>query len=252
MASAYLIRLGKVKGKNGVLIALKHNKRVFQRESGARLNIDPLKTDLNYALTENESPEAISKKAEYLIFDAGIRNVRKNAVMAVEVLFSLPIKWHQHDSKDFFIDCFNWVKMTFSGELLSFDVHLDESAPHAHALILPLVEGRMKGSDMVGNKANLIRLVDSFYSKIAIKYGMVKPIKSKPSANMLLTLEQSILEALKNDSVLKSIIWSVVRDKIKQDPVSFAQILSISSSGKENVKSFVDFKRSKGRGRFVK
>ena len=174
MNSSYLLRLGKIKGKNGILVALKHNKREFQRESGARLNIDPSRTKLNYSLTTNQTSEEISKNADLLIFNAGIKAIRKNGVMAVEILFSLPVQWHQYHTNDFFLDCFKWVGKNFLGELLSFDVHLDEHAPHAHAVILPLVDGRMNGSDMVGNKTNLKRLLDLFYLEVGIKHGLVK------------------------------------------------------------------------------
>jgi hypothetical protein len=68
--------------------------------------------------------------------------------------FSLPIDRHTQDTKPFFTYCPNWIKKTFAGELLSFDVHLGESAPHAHAVILRLIDGKMQGRDMVGSAGN--------------------------------------------------------------------------------------------------
>jgi len=38
--------------------------------------------------------------------------------------------------------------------LLSFDVYLDESAPHVHALILPLLNGKMNGNEIMDGKGN--------------------------------------------------------------------------------------------------
>ena len=40
MASSHLLRLGTIKGKHGVLVAIKHNKRTLQNERGASANID--------------------------------------------------------------------------------------------------------------------------------------------------------------------------------------------------------------------
>ena len=40
MAASHLIRLGAIKGKSGVLEALKHNKRTLQAERGAGSHID--------------------------------------------------------------------------------------------------------------------------------------------------------------------------------------------------------------------
>ena len=105
---------------------------------------------LNYALTEPDSAEAIDRHAKVLMVQSGIDQPRVNQVMAVEIIFSLPIDRHQQDTRPFFKDCFEWVKQHISGVLLSFDVHLDESAPHAHALILPLVDKQNTGQQDYG------------------------------------------------------------------------------------------------------
>ena len=128
MAASQLLRLGTIKGKNGVLEALKHNKRELQAERGADAHIDATRTPLNYCLAGDSTPSAIATHAKVQMVKAGIETPRKNGVMAVEVLFSLPIDRHQQDTKPFFADCLAWLNNTFAGELLSFDVHLDESA----------------------------------------------------------------------------------------------------------------------------
>ncbi len=134
---------------------MKHNKRTLQAERGAGANIDPLRTSLNYALTRAYTAEQIDRYPKVLMVKAGIDKPRKNGVMALEVIFSLPIDRHQKDTRLFFKDCLQWVKKNIPGELLSFDVHLDESAPHAHTLILPLVNNKMKGNEIMGGKGNL-------------------------------------------------------------------------------------------------
>ena len=252
MASSHLFRLGKLKGKNIVLVALKHNKRTLQNERGAELNIDATRTYLNYALHGLDTPENIAIHANVQIAKAGITSLRKDAVMGIEVIFSLPIDRHQQDTKPFFKDCYEWVKKTFAGELLSFDVHLDEAAPHAHAIILPLVDDKMRGRDMVGDKGNLMRLINLFHAEVAKLYGLSRSDKKRLSKADKGTLENEVLKRLKGDSVMNSCVWAVVRDAIKQDPMPFAQILSISSPAKANIKSFVDIKRSYGKGTFIK
>ncbi|NBQ69368.1 MAG: hypothetical protein EBU46_11280 [Nitrosomonadaceae bacterium] len=172
MAGSHLFRMGTVKGKNGVLNALKHNKRTLQAERGAGANIDSFRTPLNYSLTEQDSAEAIDRHAKVLMVQAGIDQPRVNQVMAVEALFSLPIDRHQQDTRPFFAHCFEWVKQHIPGVLLSFDVHLDESAPHAHALILPLVDNKMQGNKIMGGKGNLVRLINLFHAEVARHYGL--------------------------------------------------------------------------------
>lgn len=253
MASSHLIRLGAIKGKNGVLAALKHNKRELQSERGATLHIDVTRTPLNYALAGNDTPANISTHAKIQMLKAGIEKPRINAVLAVEVIFSLPIDRHQQDTKPFFADCLAWVNKTFEGELLSFDVHLDESAPHAHAVILPLVDGKMQGNAMIGNTGNLMRLINLFHRQVAHLYGLSKSDRRRLSSTDKQSLEREVLTRLKADSVMQSSVWACVRDAIHKDPLPFAQLLSVNLSPARpiKVKSFLDHLRSKGKGSFI-
>jgi hypothetical protein len=162
MAASHFFRMGKVKGKAGILNAAKHNKRTLQAERGAGANIDALRTSLNYSLTDQATAEQVDRTAKVLMVQAGIDKTRINQVMALEIIFSLPIKRHKQDTRPFFHDCMDWTKQNIPGVLLSFDVHLDESAPHAHALILPLVDGKMNGHKIMGGKGDLIRLINRF------------------------------------------------------------------------------------------
>ena len=252
MAASHLIRLGAIKGKSGVLEALKHNKRTLQAERGAGANIDVTRTPLNYCLTDPSTPEAIATHAKVQMVKAGIDTPRKNQVMAVEVLFSLPIDRHSQDSKPFFADCLAWVKQTFAGELLSFDVHLDESAPHAHAVILPLIAGKMQGNSLIGGKGNLMRLINLFYSELATRYGLAKAASKHLNANDKHSIERQVLTRLASDSAMQSSVWACVRDAIHKDPMPWAQMLSIvPDKTLHKAKSFVDHKRSHGKGSFI-
>lgn len=252
MAGSHIIRLGAMKGKNVILEALKHNKRKLQAERGANGNIDAKKSDLNYSLTENQTPEQIDRHAKILITSSGIDSLRKNQVMGVEVVFSLPVDRHTQDTRQFFSDCFEWVKTTYKGILLSFDVHLDESAPHAHAVILPLVEGRMQGSKMIGGTGDLRKIINKFHQDVAKHHGLSRNESKRLSEHDKQNLSKLVLNHLKTDTVMKSAIYTCVRDLIFKDPLPFAQALSITPNAKKIVtKSFVDHKRSKGRGSFV-
>lgn len=253
MAASHLLRLGTIKGKSGVLDALKHNKRTLQNERGASANIDVSKTSLNYSLTESDTPENTALNAKVLMLKTGIETPRINQVMAVEVVFSLPIERHEQDTAPFFADSKGWLLKTFAGELLSFDVHLDESAPHAHALILPLIDGRMQGSKLMGGKGNLMRLINLFHKEVAHKYGLSKSDRKRLNAMDKQKLERLVLSRLRGDAALQSSVWACFRNAIHNDPLPYAQMLSISldKTATKTSKSFVDIKRSKGRGSFV-
>lgn len=252
MAASYIIRLKAMKGKSVILDALKHNKRTLQIEHRASGNINVANSHLNYSLTGINTPEQISTHAKVQMIRNGIDKPRINQVMGVEVVFSLPIDRHTQDTRKFFIDCFEWVKLSFKGELLSFDVHLDESAPHAHAVILPLVEGKMQGSAMIGGTGNLKRLIKNFHQDVARQHGLSRNESKRLSETDRQSLSRNVLNRLKTDSAMQSIVWGCFRDLIVKDPLPFAQTLSIKPSIKTHKsKSFVDHKRSRGKGSFV-
>lgn len=253
MATSQLLWLGSINGRNGVLVAMQHNKRTLQNERGASANIDVTRTLLNYSIASDATPEAIALHAKMEMLKAGIETPRINGVMAVEVLFSLPINRHKQDTKPFFADCHAWVLKSFEGELLSFDVHLDESAPHAHAVILPLINGKMQGSNLKGNRGNLKRLNNLFHEQVAHKYGLSKSERTHLNSEDRQAIEKLVLTRLKADGVMQSCVWPCVRDAIHKNPLQFAQLLSIElvTKGMNKTKSFVDHKRSKGKGSFI-
>lgn len=252
MPSSHLLRLGKIKGENGVLVALKHNKRTLQNERGASANIDAARTSLNYSLASDATPEAIARHAKVEMLMAGIEKPRKDQVRAVEIVFSLPIDRHSQDTRPFFTACYGWVLGNFAGELLSFDVHLDESAPHAHAVILPLIEGKMQGRDMVGNTGNLMRLINKFHTDVARHFGLSRSDRKRLSAMEKVTIERLTLTRLQGDPVMLSSVWPCVRDAIHNDPIPFAQALGIEvKPSKIKSKSFVAIMTSKGKGQLV-
>lgn len=249
MASSHLLRLGTIKGKNGVLVAMQHNKRTLQSERGAGANIDAARTSLNYSITSDASPEAIAMQAKMQMLKANIEP-RKNQVMAVEIVISLPIDRHAQDTKPFFKDCYSWVMQTFECEMLSFDVHLDESAPHCHAVILPLINGKMQGRKLMGDKGNLMRLINKFHIEVARHYGLSRSDRARLTNTDKQTIEKLVLTRLKTDAVMQSSVWACFRDAIHKDPLPYAQMLSIqmplTTQGK--TKSFVQIMTSKGKG----
>lgn len=249
MAASHLIRLGTIKGKNGVLVAMQHNKRTLQSERGASANIDATRTSLNYSIASDDNPEAIAQHAKIQMLKANIEP-RKNCVMAVEIVISLPIDRHEQDTKPFFNDCYEWIKKTFAGELLSFDVHLDESAPHAHAITLPLIDGKMQGRKLMGDRGNLMRLINLFHTDVARHYGLSRSDRARLNNADKQSIEKLVLTRLKGDAAMQSSVWACFRDAIHNDPLPFAQALSIAAPVKYvKRKSFVEIMTSTGRGK---
>lgn len=240
---SHFFRVGKVKSvKGGLLAALKHNKRTLPES-------DTANSANNFALAGDKRPEELYEEVKMRMAEYGITKLRKNAVEAIEVIFSLPSNRLGKDHGNFFLDCMEWTKQNFKGWLISFDIHLDEGAPHAHALILPLVEGRMIGSDMVGYKGNLERLRKSFHGNVGCYYGLARFDGRKLSQSEKLALSEKIFDAIKDDSVMLSSVWPVIKELIRFKPELFAEVLSLKVDLPLPNKSFAQIMTAKGRGK---
>ena len=178
MSHVHVLRIGRLTGKGIILAAAKHNLREIQAERGAGSNIDPLRTKLNYVLQGHATAANVAASAQALMDSAKVNPLRKDAVRGLEIIFSLsPLSAIEHGK--FFPDCVAWTERYFQVPILSATVHLDESAPHCHVLLLPLVDGRMIGSSLFGNRAKLQALQADFHALVGQGYGLARQATQK-------------------------------------------------------------------------
>lgn len=225
MAASQYMRQQSVKKKT-FMAALKHNKREIQSERGSNSNIDPLRSHLNYSLSGVRTAKEIAEHAKKLQDEGKVTNHRSDRVEAVEIVFSLPVNF-AGDHKAFFLDCLAWVQRHFHAPLLAFDVHLDEAAKHAHCLLLPLVNGDMNGSEILGKRNAIKQRQASFFKEVAGPHGLLPP-KEKPKGVHKANLEHAVLMELQRDAAMKSKVWPVIRDDIHANPTAYAERLGIS------------------------
>ena len=252
MSASGFFKMQKLKGAGKVLAASRHNKRLIQAEQGADSHIDAARICLNLSLHGPDSPEAVARQAKDCMAAAGVRPQKKNAVLALEHLFSLPANT-DIDLKAYFSDCVHWVARNFGGldNVLSADVHLDESAPHLHVLLLPLIDGRMNGSDLFGNRQRLLFLQNDFHAAVAGRYGLVKaPARLHGQAKN--KTAQTVLNHIHatSDTALTSALWPLIRDWIARDPVACAQVLGleVTKTADKPQRSMAQIFTSKGKG----
>lgn len=233
MSGAAFLRIKKLKGGGIITVAARHNRRVIQAEIGASGSIDPTRSHLNETLRGSATADAVGQLAKDLMAAAGVGKLRKgtgrnSAVIGIEVVFSLPPD-HKLDDRAYFLDCCAWTTIWFEGApILSADIHRDEAAPHCHVLLLPLIDGRMDGSNLVGNKPKFLKMQKDFHDKVASKYGLRKaparlsgPAKQSASAAVIKRLRET------GDTALKSAAWATIRDKIENDPAPFLMAMGI-------------------------
>jgi hypothetical protein len=250
MSGAAFMRLEKLKGGGIWSKAARHNRRTIQAELGASGHIDATRSHLNITLMGPATPEEVARLAKAKMTEAGITKDRKNGVLGVELVFSLPTN-HELDVIEYFTDCAHWAGAAFGGlnNIISVDIHRDEAQDHAHVLLVPLIDGRLRGSDAIGGKRNMSELQAKFYKDVASGFGFSKP-RSKLSGHHKAHITRQVLEKLRFDPAAKSAAWAVIRDSVKLDPMPYALALDIdTTTPAKPSKTMTQIFTSTGKGR---
>jgi hypothetical protein len=115
------------------------------------------------------------------IAEAGIAQLRKNGVLAFEVVLSAsPEFWnikHKDDGKisvkspeehqKWVKQSINWLKKEFGNNLVNVHLHMDEKTPHFHALVVPIDEkGKLNCRDFLGGREKLSKMQDRYSESI--------------------------------------------------------------------------------------
>ena len=251
MSGAGFLRIEKLKGGGIIAVAARHNKREIQAEAGGSKSIDPARSHLNFSLAGPDTADVVAHLAKDLMKAAGIVKLRRDAVQGIEAVFSLPANT-AIDPRAYFADCMAWAEGYFGGaaNLLAFDVHMDEAAPHAHALILPMVDRQLNGSDLYGGPAKLKAMQSLFHEKVAKLHGLRKAparlageAKCKAAGQVLAHLRAT------GDAALQSLAWPIIRGAIEADPAPYLLALGlVAEQAQKTIKPFVDYVTSKGKG----
>lgn len=228
------VSLSRVGGRKPctLLWAARHNLREEQEKRGGRAHIAADRTHLNEVLAGPHDAKAVVILARGLMVGAGVdvESLRRDYVQAIELLFSLPAG-HSLDEGDYFSSCMEWTAHRFGPDnILSAVIHRDESAPHCHVLVLPLLEGRMAGGDLKRVPA-VAAMTDSFFDEVGQRYGMSRG-SPRLTAVQRRTLAKSVLEKLNatRDPCLGSPAWQAIRDAIEAKPQLFAVALGVNLS----------------------
>lgn len=225
-----LVRLksinNKPQGKGSLAIALKHNMRQLKESETA--SYDATLSHLNFSLlAQPKTSEVVVGIAKQHMQDRGYRPTRKDSVVAVEGLFSLRQVVDVSDLTDYFGSCAMWLAERMQGLLLSAEVHLDESMPHCHAVVmLPLVNGGRSGSKFIGDKRQLGEHVADFHAKVASRYGLKTPQPNLSRAETMVASRfvHRYIDA-EDEPAGRSVFWPFISRCIDRAPMDAAVYL---------------------------
>lgn len=249
MSAASFLRVQKLNGAGIIRTAGRHNLREIQAELGASGSIDATRTHLNQTLVGPATSADVAQLAKNLMQAAGVASLRKNAVTGLELVSSLPPN-HQLDDVAYFTDCLTWAQAHFNCPVLSATIHRDEAAPHLHILLLPLVDGRLRGHQVMGGPAQIMAMQKSFHETVAAKYGLRKApprltgtAKHAAAALVLARLRET------GDSALRSDLWPSIRACIENSPQTFLEALGLVTEAKtKKARTMAQIFTSKGKG----
>ncbi len=233
------IGLSKLGGRKPCTLtgAAKHNKRELAQELETRGSIDGDRVSLNYSITVTVNAAGVVAKALQLMESIGTNpdKMRRDYCQAVEIVFSLPAET-AIDTQRYFADCFTWCCLRFGAEnILSADVHLDESTPHCHALIAPIQSGRWVGGKVI-DRTNTKALQVSFAQQVASIYGlkMVERLTGKRKGDAV----AMVLKHIENNDrgLLQSSAWVAIKQAIEHNPAPFIVAMGIELAYKPQAK----------------
>jgi hypothetical protein len=227
MSNVFFLSIKKQKPKGIIRASARHNTREMYLYTKPPVSIDSSKSHLNVILRGAATAQEVNAYANQLMKNAGITKIRSNAVRCIEVLFSLPFNT-QLSVVEYFSACVVWAGQYFSGEenILSAIIHMDETNPHCHVLLLPIKNNQLKGSEMFGKLGNLFAMHKSFAKEVTSKYQLTTTLDRATVAEKreLATRVRGVLKK-RNDVVLTSPIWELVKIDIERNPVRYVAAL---------------------------
>jgi hypothetical protein len=90
VSAAGFLRIKKLTGSGIIGKAARHNRRTVQTEYGSNERIDQARSHLNQTIHGPVSADAVVQLSKDLMAAAGVTVLRKDAVMGLEVIVSLP------------------------------------------------------------------------------------------------------------------------------------------------------------------
>ena len=229
MSAAYLSVKGLNSGVAHPYTALRHNLREIQAELGADSHINPRRTHLNQVIYGHSNASICNALRTRILQRQKLTKPRKNAVHAIEIMVSIPPTVNINQLA-FFIAARDWIKAHYGGLMIHAVIHNDEDAPHMHVILLPIVNKRLKGNDLKGNRTRLIQLQSEFYEQVSAPFGFDKP--RPKSANTLKQTSQAVIDAIER----KPYLWTqpdfqnTVMQAILKIPIAFLKLFGLSSN----------------------
>jgi hypothetical protein len=212
--------------------------------------IDRSRSAMNFSLLSDVpmTSEMMVGMARAAVADNGIEwaALRKDKIVGVELVISLPVTF-QGNVQAFFEDSLAWIRLEFPQPItvVAAVVHLDEAAPHMHVILIPVVgPGRLDGHQVVGYKGKYSKRVNSFYEKVAQRFGLGKP---RRKVSLSYRERQQLANRVLHTMMADSPTWAdsgaavmAMRQTLTLDPTPMARALGLLNGADDNAPPTAD------------
>ena len=162
-----IINLKKMKNKDLAKIS-EHNRRESPDGIYLNPNIDPERTHLNIRRSDHPEKEELKTLIDRRISEREIqkKKVRKDAVKMISVLVTASPEYmnslNREDQIRYFDECFKFCQRRFGKQnCIEMNIHFDETNPHAHISVVPIIKGKLCAKEVMTMKA-LYELQEEF------------------------------------------------------------------------------------------
>jgi hypothetical protein len=170
-AHTQLLRVKRLKSLYELEMAARHNLREIRAENGFYGRIDGRTSGENELMRGGATAREVVAQTRLLLDSAGIKNPRKNAVAGIEIVIGLRPN-SDVNQQEFFSASLEWVDAYFRVPIVSAVIHHDEGAPHMQMLLVPLIDGRLRGSELVSSRYKIIALHANFHEVVGKTFGL--------------------------------------------------------------------------------
>lgn len=166
-----VLRFEKIKSFTAINLSESH---VYRYSETPNANAE--KTHLNSVLIGKPN---ISSRIKKTYENLNIKP-RKNAVLAMDCILSLSNGAFKNEGniEEFHKSAKNFLEKTFKGRCISAVIHLDETTPHVHAVILPLEKkgGKWKlNARKLFSKTTLSQYQKKYYEHMKLEFQNLSP-----------------------------------------------------------------------------
>ena len=136
----------------------KHNARLYESEEEYPDNINPQGHNVSRYILSGESmykdETNLSEAIKHRLEENKVSGIRKNTNVAIEYVLAISDQeaWTNYNPSGWFAKCEEWLEERHGkGSVVAMSEHFDESNPHCHFIVVPLITKEVKWKNSKGS-----------------------------------------------------------------------------------------------------